>query len=210
MSDSADSWPLPDYDPGPPKHLHALGAISIVFNSFEESMFGLYRHHLDLNKVPYELSDFIHVSLNDDLRLKLLKIVFDKYEKDSHVITVIYNLMQYFGWCCDARNKLLHAERYPASFSNQDTLYLARRKNSKTTKHVYMLFDLPMLRETADKINCGKVKSAKIHIYLRMRDIPRSQLSHGYKDYENEPLPEILTVPKLLEVAESPHKHSKY
>jgi hypothetical protein len=52
-------------------------------------VFGLYRHHLDLNKVPYEFSDFIHVSLNDHLRLNLLKIVFEKCEKDAHVITVI-------------------------------------------------------------------------------------------------------------------------
>jgi hypothetical protein len=208
MSDSADNWPLPDYNPGPPKHLHALGVISIAFNSFEASMFGLYRHHLDLNKVPYEFTDFIHVSLNDHLRLNLLKIVFEKYEMDAH--TVIGNLIQYFEWCCDARNKLLHAEHYPASFGKQDTLYLAKRKNKKTTKHVYMVFDLQMLRETADKIICGIVQSANVQIYLRVRDIRRSQLSHGYKDYEHEPLPEILTVPKLLEVAESPHKHSKH
>jgi hypothetical protein len=116
MSDSADNWPLPNYNPGPPKHLHALGVISIAFNSFEASMFGLYRHHLDLNKVPYEFADFIHVSLNDQLRLKLIKIVFDKYEKDSNVIYVVENLIRYFDWCCDARNKLLHAEHYPAAF----------------------------------------------------------------------------------------------
>lgn len=93
-------------------------------------------------------------------------------------------------------------------------LYLAKRKNKKTkkqtTKHVYVIFDLQMLRETADEIICGIVQSAKVQIYLRVRDIRRSQLSHGYKDYEHEPLPGILTVPKLLEVAERPRKHSKY
>ena len=57
---------------------------------------------------------------------------------DAYVITVIGNLIQYFEWCCDARNKLLHAEHYPASFGKQDTLYLAKRKkqeNDETCLH---------------------------------------------------------------------------
>jgi hypothetical protein len=210
MSDYADSWPQPVYDPGPSKNLHALGVISILFNSFEASMFGLYRHHLDIKKVPYELTNFIHASLNEHLRLDALKIIFDKYENDRKVVSIVDNLIQYFNWCSDARNKLLHAERYPALFVKQDMLYLCKKKNKKSMETVYMIFDLHTLRETADRINCGIIQSAKVKIYLRVRDIPVSQLSPGYKDYEHEPLPRILTVPNVLEVAERPYKHSKY
>jgi hypothetical protein len=57
-SDPKDNWPLPHYSPGPPEHLHAFGVISTVYNSFEDSIFAIYRHHLDVLKVPYQLSEF--------------------------------------------------------------------------------------------------------------------------------------------------------
>lgn len=40
------SWPF-DYYVGPPEHLHAFGVLLTPFNSFEDGIFSLYRHHLD-------------------------------------------------------------------------------------------------------------------------------------------------------------------
>jgi hypothetical protein len=52
-----DLWPKPKYNPGPQKHLHAIGVISTCYNAFEESMFELYRHHPDCLKLPKCLSE---------------------------------------------------------------------------------------------------------------------------------------------------------
>ena len=46
------SWPN-DYYVGPADHLHAFGVLLTAFNSFEDGIFSLYRHHLDLLKVPF-------------------------------------------------------------------------------------------------------------------------------------------------------------
>jgi hypothetical protein len=36
MSD--DNWPMPSFDAGDPKHLHAVGVIAVTFVQFERSV----------------------------------------------------------------------------------------------------------------------------------------------------------------------------
>ncbi len=44
MHDSDDEWPMPNYSAGPKKHLHAVGVITTLYNSFESSVSVLFRH----------------------------------------------------------------------------------------------------------------------------------------------------------------------
>jgi hypothetical protein len=41
-------------------------------------------------------------------------------------------------------------------------------------------------------------------VYLRVRDIPRSQRPRVYQEYEDEPLPKTLAIPKPLELSLTP------
>jgi hypothetical protein len=81
MSDSGDQWPMPDLNTGPSKHLHAIGVISILYNSLESGMYSLYSHHLDALKIPHGVTDFFYVSLNEHQRTEALKTVFWSVKK---------------------------------------------------------------------------------------------------------------------------------
>jgi hypothetical protein len=58
------SWPF-DYYVGPANHPHAFGVLLTAFNSFEDGIFSLYRHHLDLLKVPFPFVESGYFSLPD-------------------------------------------------------------------------------------------------------------------------------------------------
>ena len=73
MSDSEDSWPLPNYDPGKPKHLHAVGVISMNYNAFERTLYSLYRLHLDRKKIPLRLGELYYFTLNEQSRLAAIE-----------------------------------------------------------------------------------------------------------------------------------------
>jgi hypothetical protein len=78
--------------------------------------FSLYRHHLDLLKVPFPFVEGVYFSLSDEKRIEALQTIFAQCEKDPKVVSVVSNLIQYFKWCLDVRNKLAHAESYPIFF----------------------------------------------------------------------------------------------
>lgn len=86
IGDPVDNWPLPHYSPGPRDHLHAVGVISTVYNSFEECIHMLYRHHFDVRQIPYQLSDFLWVAINQNQRIEALKVVFSNCESDKDVV----------------------------------------------------------------------------------------------------------------------------
>ena len=60
------------------------------------------------------------------------------------------------------------------------------------------------LRNMADKVAFGTKHCASLVIYLRVRDIPRSHRPRAYQEYENEPLPKRLSIPKPLELSLTP------
>jgi hypothetical protein len=199
------SWPN-DYYVGPADHLHAFGVLWTAFNSFEDGIFSLYRHHLDLLKVPFPFVETGYFSLPDDKRIEAVQTIFAQCEKDPKVVSVVSNLIQYFKWCLDVRNKLAHAESYPISFFGKKPGYwhLTKRISKKNPDQGYMQIELSSLREMADKVAYGTKHCASVVIYLRVRDIPRSQRPRAYQEYEDEPLPGILSIPKPLELSLTP------
>jgi hypothetical protein len=67
-----------------------------------------------------------------------------------------------------------------------------------------MQIELSSLRDMADKVANGTKYCATLVVYLRVRDIPRSQRPRVYQEYENEPLPKILPIPKPLQLSPTP------
>jgi hypothetical protein len=205
MADSQDQWPQPGYHSGPPQHLHAFGVISTCYNAFEDGLFSLCNHHLDQLRLPYGVSDFLYHSLNEHQRLEAVSVVFAQCEKDPAVVALVDNLVKYFGWCRDVRNKLAHAEHYPAMFGGKaDKWHLSKRVSKRNSKRGYLELDLKTLRDMADKIEHGNQHCARIIIYLRVRDTPSIKLPRGYTDYVGEPLPGVLDIPDALELSPAP------
>jgi hypothetical protein len=208
MSDPDDRWPLPHYSAGPRDHLHAFGVISTMFNGLEDTMFALFRHHLDALKVSFNLSEFFWLSLNERQRPEALKMVFANCEKDNEVTSRVVNLIAYFEWCWTVRNMLSHAQHYPAMLGGKPDIWHLMKRISKRNPNIgYAQFDLATLRSMADRIRVGTQQCLRVVIYLRVRDFPGSR--QMYRAYANAPLPEILQVPESPQLSETPDSSPK-
>jgi hypothetical protein len=205
MSESEDTWPLPKYDPGSPKHLHALGVIAVTFASFERSLDTLYANKAREQKMPKELINLYYFSLNEEKRIEAIRSVFKTYEKNPKVTALVENLLKYFHWCRNCRNQMLHSERYPPAFGGKpEMLHLIKRVGKQSPQSGYMKFTLPTLRTIADKIRDGGLRCAELHIYLRFRDQPLVSVPDPYRAYVRGPLPQKLHVPQTLRLSPSP------
>jgi hypothetical protein len=205
MANPNDTWPEPEYHVGPDKHLHAIGVISMVFNGLEQAIARLYRHHLIIQKVPTELIDLHYFGLDESRRIRALKSVFKKYEKNRTVIDIVESIIKYFDWCCESRNKILHSEFHPRFFNTDDGhLHLAKRKSKREAELKYLWFDLSELRNVANKIELGKKQVASLIIHLRQRDTPQEQWPLSLRAHGHEPLPQKLSRPTDLALAPHP------
>jgi hypothetical protein len=205
MADSENTWPRPHYNPGSQGHLHALGVISVCYCAFERGVNGLYELHPLEQKMPKKLIDLYYFGLNEDKRISAIKDIFQTYEKDRSVIATVNNLLEYFQWCRETRNTLLHAEHYPPLFGGDpETLHLTKRAGKREPKQVYVALGLERLREIADKMQAGREQCARIRIYLRVRGKHVHELDHGLMLYMHEPLPEKLIVPRPLRLLRRP------
>jgi hypothetical protein len=204
MTESQDTWPLPEYNPGSQKHLHALGVIAVTFAAFERSVDDLYRFHPREQKLPDDLIDLYYYSLNEEKRIQAVRDVFRVYEESSEMRDCLSNLLDYFLWCRNARNQLLHAEHYPAAFGGErDTLHLIKRVSKQSPRSGYMKFRLTQLRTVADQMRTGLVQSAEINIHLRFRDKPPGDVPRAAADII-EALPSKLHVPPILALNPTP------
>jgi hypothetical protein len=205
MDEPEDRWPLPTYSVGQHYHVHALGVVSLLLAQFERSIDSLHAFHWRKQKAPEELIDLYYYSLNEEQRVVAIDKAFQTYEQDPAVKQAIKDLLAYFHWCRDTRNKLLHAELYPASFGgNPDFLYLIKRLDKRSPRSGYMKLTLEYLRSIADKVRAGIVQSATINIYLRVRGQPLEKIDRGLRQYASEPLPRSLPVPPPLRLTDRP------
>jgi hypothetical protein len=110
MSDSKDVWPMPHYNPGPVKHMHALGVISVQYNKLEELLFGLFRHHLEVAGIHFSVCEKLYGQLeNNKRRLETIKLIFSFYDKEDAVKEHIDYFTKYFNICYENRNVLMHS-----------------------------------------------------------------------------------------------------
>jgi hypothetical protein len=204
MCDPEDTWPDPHYHVGPQKHLHAVGVMTALYNTLDGYTQSFFQHYFDKCGVPPTTSSFLFLELNEQKRLDALRRVFTDCEKNDAVREALMNFLKYFQWCWDARNKIAHSERYPASFGRHKDLHLTKPLNKRSSERGYMTLDLATLRDLADKIRAGIKHAATLHIYLRCRDWPRASWPRGYEAHASEPLPEKLPIPSSLTLASGP------
>src|SRR5258706_11597228 len=205
MVDDEDNWPLPEYNPGPQKHLHALGAISTNFNEFETRLFGLFAHHLDVKKVPRKVIDALYFQASEAQRLENIKLVYRECEADEPVRECVSRLVLYFKWCSDTRNALVHSRHDPPFFGHdQNTLHLTKRVK-KTSERGFLKLKLTTLRNVADKIRIGERLCLNLIIHLQLRDTPTAEWSTAMQLLAPTDLPVIPDAPPRLELSQTPH-----
>lgn len=206
MTVSEDTWPLPTYNPGQPKHLHALGVIAVLFAQLERSVESLYHAEAQRRNVPQDLIDLYFYTLNEEKRLEAIRLIYGDYKtKHPQMHVLISNLLEYFHWCRNCRNQLLHAENYPAAFGGDpETLYLTKRIGKQNPRSGYIQLKLPKLRSIADKMRDGVVQSATIAIRLRYVGVRSPNVPQPYRDILQEPFPRALHVPEYLKLGPGP------
>jgi hypothetical protein len=197
-----EEWP--SYHKGRRDHIHALGVIALAFSAFERNLITIYAHHCAQQHMPYELVQLYYSSLNEKSQLKAIRTIFETFEKEPAALDFVTSLINYFNWCSDARNTLLHSELYPTLFGgDEEKLYLIKPQSKREPASTYMWLTLAELRDIADKIEHGKRECAGLLIYLRCRDIPPDQLPVAYRSYMDVVIPPLLVTPPELKL--SPH-----
>ena len=141
MSSSENTWPPPDYDVGPPEHVHAIGVIALTYAKLQGVMDRLF-----LDSANSEWADKYYYMLSEDKRSDAIREMFKHF--DPGVVSAIDNLTKHFDWCRACRNNLLHAESYPSDgvpFPD-GALALTKPLKKGSLKPGYMALTLPELR----------------------------------------------------------------
>src|ERR1700694_170922 len=155
---SHDNWPMPGFDAGDPKHLHAVGVIAVTFVQFERSVESMFLHHPANRAVPFDLLDRYFLTLSEDQRVAVTRRFYSDSEPDALVKAAAKNVLDFFDWAHDSRNKILHSERYPTGLGGDpDVFYLTKRASKRDPSSRYMALDLPTLRSTAESMQSGIV-----------------------------------------------------
>jgi hypothetical protein len=202
---SHDNWPMPGFDAGDPKHLHAVGVIAVTFVQFERSVESLFLHHPANSAVPFDLLDRYFFALSEDQRVAVTRKFYSEHEPDALVKTAASNVLDFFNWAHDSRNKILHSERYPMGFGgDSEIFYLIKRASKRDASSRYMALDLATLRSTAEFMRSGIVRSAEINIHVRYRNSDPSKIHQSLRIYAQSNDFPALAVPPPLQMTEKP------
>ena len=141
-----DTWPLPRYNPGSRDHLHALGVISITFANLQASINSLYRQRGRIAGIPDEQLEADYFNLTEEDRVRATKALVRKLDKDPVFVKAVENVLDYYNWCRDCRNVIVHSERYPPAFGGkQDELYMVKWTKAPPRKVQYVRFTVARL-----------------------------------------------------------------
>jgi hypothetical protein len=197
MSSTEDTWPLPVYDNGPPKHVHAIGVIALTYARLQDTMDQLF-----LTKAQSEWAEKYYYLLSEDNRSGAIRDIFKNH--DPGVVSAIDNLVKYFDWCRACRNILLHAENYPSRLVPfpDGALGLSKRSKKGSKERGYTALTLQELRGVADRMRDGIFQCSKIAVFARYRDRPE-ELPEKYREHARS-LPPKLPIPKPIALGASP------
>jgi hypothetical protein len=190
-----DTWPRPDYDNGPPKHVHAIGVIALTYATLQGAMGRLF-----LNRAQSKWAEKYYYLLSEEKRSEAIKALFK--DDAPSVAEAIGNIVDYFDWCRACRNNLLHAESYPSGLVPFPGGALGLTKRSKKGASGYMALTLEELRDVANRMRGGIIQSAKIDLFVRYRG-QLQRLPEKYREHARS-LPPNLPVPKPIALASRP------
>jgi hypothetical protein len=83
-------------------------------------------------------------------------------------------------------------------------MHLVKLKHKRSSEPGYLKVDLVQLRAFADAIDLGNRRCLRLFIYLRQRGRPMRKWPPLLQSHGREQLPEKLTTPKFVELADFP------
>ncbi|EKS28157.1 hypothetical protein [Afipia felis] len=197
------AWPK--FDAGNANHLHAIGVIAVTYVQFERSVESMFLHHPANKLIPNDLLTRYFLTLNEEQRIKAIHQFYSEAEKDQQVVYAAHNVLKFFDWAHDTRNKVLHSERYPAGVgADADRFYATKRASKRDPSSKYITLDLDTLRSIADRMREGIVASAEINIHVRYRDESHTTESKWILPYLNSSGLKLLPIPERIKLADYP------
>lgn len=193
-----NEWPA--YEAPPKDHMHALGVISVNYNSFENVLYAIFRNPLISNGVPDKLSEYVFSEFNRQQQVEAMRVVFASYEKDPEIIDRITHLLAYFHWCYEARDTLMHAHHDKSSGGSPARLSLSKRSKGDFAKFNFMFLSLAHLRAIADHMHEGYLFALELFAFLEHRS---GRIPSFLKDFYCA-LPSKPRIPKKIKLRDSP------
>jgi hypothetical protein len=199
-----DTWPLPRYNPGSRDHLHALGVISITFANLQASIDSFYRQRARLAGYSPEQIEADYFKLREEDRVNAAKALFRQLDRDQEFLKSVENVLDFYNWCRNCRNIIIHSERYPPAFGGKrDELHMIKWTKASPRKPQYVKFTVADLRGIADNFRACVVQSAELSMHLRYRGTPIDKVPDPYKPYAPKP-PRPLKIPHALKTSDNP------
>jgi hypothetical protein len=194
MSEPEDKWPLPDYITGPPKHVHALGVISLNFNIFESSWITLL--------APYageETARFLLLGKTpDEWRIATVRHYATRHEGDPDILKRIFEIADAYAICAENRHILMHSKQFFA-LNKMDRLSVWKHSNQGNILRFH--FHHNQLRRVADDMMDGIKYLMIILEHLMYRDGPEILRATDISAWPDKPLsPRKLDPAEILEV----------
>lgn len=200
-----DHWPMPHFDAGDSKHLHAVGVIAVTYVQFERSIESMYLHHPANAAHPFEQREREFLALSESKRVAAIRKFYSESERDASVKKAASDVLDFFDWAHASRNKILHSERYPMGFgADPEIFYLIKRASKSDGSSRYLALDLATLRSTAEHLRTGIVRSAEINLHVRYRDVDPATIHESIRIYARSNDFPALTIPAHLEMTETP------
>ena len=163
MSDP-DVWPLPAYDVGQPKHIHALGVAAARYNMLEFALLCLL---LDYSGMHNGTTQYLFANLSNNLRVDLLKRCVADWEQDLPTKECILHFASCFNVCAENRNFLMHSTTSKAS--DETLLNFVKSSRNDPTRVNAIDLRLEDIRKVADDINDAVNLGLRLHAHIMLR-----------------------------------------
>jgi hypothetical protein len=157
-------WSGDYFGPGLRSHLHALGVITLNYNSLESTFYSLFCEYLGVSPSTAVLFS----QFKNNFRLDTFKVVVSQYEKDPVVVDAVGYFAGCFNICADNRNILMHSA-FDLVEKGDTILKLLKSARNDPHKYTNLPFDVETLRQTADEIWAVDYYGLDIFFYLGTR-----------------------------------------
>lgn len=204
MPDTDDNWPH-DYSAKLRCHIHAIGVISLRFSQFEAALHDLFNRLASETNEDFDGVNQAFIKLNEEKRAKAIRKAAAEFERDISISAHVNNVMDYFEWCRECRNQILHSEQYPKGIGGKkDVLYLTKRRSKQSIDQVYGRLTVRKLRYIADRIERGIWLSAEIRIKITYGGLPLDKVPRAAREYILSPSLKKLRIPQTLTLEDHP------
>jgi hypothetical protein len=146
------------------KHLHALGAITLLYNDLEHTMALLLDDYLGAGQ---DVSEEIFVRLNNRSRVDVVRKLAEMKEKDPEAKNASLHAVTCFEICAENRNTIMHlvqqwSELLPANM-------IAKKRSSDKSRDVFYSLSADRLRQVADEMLATRqfVRGVSMFLYQR-------------------------------------------